>query len=143
MPADPDHIDISDALKKQGLRPTAARRSVFELLERADGALSAAQIEAALRADGVGIDLVTVYRTLDALERCSLVMRAERMSEGWRYTIRSRKHTHSIVCSDCGSASPLDVCGLARIEQQLEQTTGFSNISHALQFYGTCPTCRK
>ncbi|HVZ41185.1 MAG TPA: Fur family transcriptional regulator [Candidatus Kapabacteria bacterium] len=139
-----DRIDLIDTrLREHGLRVTVARRGVYHRLMEASEPQSAAQIEAVLHAAGITIDLVTVYRTLETLERCSLVMRVDRLHEGWRYAVRSRQHSHSIVCSECGSATPLDPCGLRRIEQDLELTTGYSNISHSLQFFGTCPECRK
>jgi Fe2+ or Zn2+ uptake regulation protein len=134
--------DIDGALKGQGVRVTHARRSVFALLRGAREPLSAAQIDALLRDAGASIDLVTVYRTLETLERCTLIARVDRMNEGWRYAVRSQEHHHLITCSGCGCTSPLDVCELNRIERALEQTTGFTNICHSLQFYGTCPSCR-
>jgi Fe2+ or Zn2+ uptake regulation protein len=123
------------------MRVTQARRAVFGLLSGTRGPLSASQIDAMLRESGVVIDLVTIYRTIETLERGSLVVRIDRQSDGWRYAIRSREHSHQITCSVCGSTAPLDVCDLARIEQALERRTGFANISHSLQFHGTCPTC--
>lgn len=135
--------DLDDLLRSQGLRSTGARRSVYLALQSSTTPLSAAQIDEALSATGVAIDLVTVYRTLETLERCHLIMRVERMKEGWRYAIRSKHHHHSIVCSVCGSASPLEQCQLSRLERTLEHSTGFSNIRHSLQFFGTCPDCQE
>ncbi|MCC7438229.1 MAG: transcriptional repressor [Armatimonadetes bacterium] len=135
--------ELDDILRSQGLRSTSARRSVYVALQSAASPLSAAQIDEALNATGVAIDLVTVYRTLETLERCHLIMRIERMKEGWRYAIRSTEHHHNIVCSVCGSASPLEQCQLSRLERDLEQSTGFSNVRHSLQFFGTCPDCQE
>ncbi|MBL7988591.1 MAG: transcriptional repressor [Chlorobi bacterium] len=134
--------ELDDLLRSQGLRSTSARRSVYAALHSSNSPLSAAQVDEALNATGVAIDLVTVYRTLETLERCDLIMRVERMKEGWRYAIRAKEHHHSIVCSLCGSASPLEQCQLSRVERDLEQSTGFSNVRHSLQFFGTCPDCQ-
>lgn len=136
-------IDIDERLKGQGLRVTSARRAIYMLLHQGPDPMSAAQIVASLHQAAVAIDLVTVYRTLETLERCGLVARVDRMPEGWRYAVRSKHHAHTIVCSDCGGASPLDICDLQRMERSLERATGFTNISHSLQFFGTCPSCRK
>lgn len=134
---------LRERLREQGVRLTEARCAVYELLSRTSSPLSAAQIDTSLRDAGVVIDLVTVYRTLETLERCALVMRIDRLNDGWRYGVRSKEHSHLITCSECGSTSPLDVCDLARIEGALERRTGYTNISHSLQFYGTCPECRE
>lgn len=122
---------------------TQARRAVYEILAGSKEPLAAAELSTMLQESGTGIDLVTVYRTLETLERCGLVARADRLQDGWRYSIRAKEHHHIIVCSDCGSTSPLDVCDLNRMEKSVERSTGFSNICHSLQFYGTCPDCRK
>lgn len=134
--------DIASALKGQGVRVTQARRGVFEALRGATTPLSAAQLDAALRAAGASIDLVTVYRTLDTLERCGLVTRVDRLQEGWRYAVREKDHHHSITCSECGSISPLDACDLEPVEHALATRTGFANVHHSLQFYGLCPKCQ-
>lgn len=134
---------IDTTLKQQGIRVTQARRSIYDALQRSSDPLSAAQIDEALQSTGISIDLVTVYRTLDTLERRGLVARVDRPSDGWRYAIRTKNHHHLIVCSECGGASPLDRCELQRIETELTRSTGFSNISHSLQFFGTCPKCQE
>lgn len=122
---------------------THARRATYEALRDSTEPLSVAQIAARLQDCGTSIDLVTVYRTLETLERCALVARIDRLNDGWRYTVRTKEHHHLIVCSACGSTSPLDVCDLNRIEKNLERSTGFTNIFHSLQFFGTCPGCRR
>jgi Fe2+ or Zn2+ uptake regulation protein len=129
-------------LHDQGLRITAARRAVVSGLSDSSRALSASELHAAVERSGQEIDLVTVYRSLEALERCSIVSRVDRNREGWRYAVRSREHRHEVVCSRCGATAALDLCELDRVERMLERQTGFSNIHHALSFFGTCPQCR-
>lgn len=135
--------DIALALRQQGVRVTNARRLTYEILQEAAEPLSVAQIAALLQHDGTSIDLVTVYRTLETLERCGLVARIDRLNDGWRYATRAKEHHHIIVCSECGGTSPLDVCDLNRIEKNVERSTGFTNIFHSLQFFGTCPDCSR
>lgn len=135
--------DITSALRSSGIRVTQARRSVYEALQRSREPMAAAEVDAALRLLGLSIDLVTVYRTLDTLERCGLISRVDRLHEGWRYAINARGHHHSITCSECGSSSPLDACDLANVENALARRTGFANVRHSLQFYGLCPKCQE
>jgi Fe2+ or Zn2+ uptake regulation protein len=134
--------DIAAALKGQGIRVTQARRSVYQALSASNEPLSASHLDEALRAGGISIDLVTVYRTLDTLERCGLITRVDRLHEGWRYAIRQKEHHHSITCSACGSSAPLEACDLQRIESALAARTGFADVHHSLQFYGVCPQCQ-
>jgi Fe2+ or Zn2+ uptake regulation protein len=133
---------IESELRRRGMRVTPARRSVVAVLADAPGPLAVAQISEAIAARGTRVDLVTVYRTVEALEQSGIVARNDRVGECWRYEIRSRAHRHSITCGRCGTTAPLDGCRLAEIERSLEQATGFSDIHHSLQFYGTCPACQ-
>src|SRR5205085_207398 len=124
------NIDL--LLKERGLRITQARRGVFAALANAAGPLSAAQIRELALVSGGRFDLVTAYRTLETLERCGLVVPVERGDDGWRYALTDRAHHHSIVCSACGSAAPLEHCALESLQKSLEQATGYSNIRHSL-----------
>jgi Fur family transcriptional regulator, ferric uptake regulator len=135
-------FDIELELRSRGLRVTPARRSVVAVLAGASGPLAVAQICESMAQLGTRVDLVTVYRTVEALEQSGIVARNDRVGECWRYEIRSSSHRHTITCSRCGAASPLDGCRLAEIERSLEQATGFRDIHHSLQFYGTCPACQ-
>src|SRR5688572_2431867 len=112
---------IDEELRRNGLRCTPARRAVLLVLSDAAEPLAVAQISAQMAANGTRVDLVTVYRTVEALEHSGLVARNDRVGEGWRYEIRSSAHRHSITCGHCGSVAPLDGCRLAEIERALEQ----------------------
>lgn len=133
---------IESELRRRGLRITPARRSVVSVLSAAGEPLAVAQISERVALLGTRVDLVTVYRTVEALEQSGIVARNDRVGECWRYELRSGTHRHSITCGRCGAVAPLDGCRLAEIERSLEQATGFRDIHHSLQFYGTCPDCQ-
>ncbi len=135
-----DHIDA--LLRASGVRATTARRDVYQVLDKATGPLLVADIDRALARSGRSIDLVTVYRTVETLERCGLVIRVDRIGDGWRFATRDTEHQHLIVCSVCGAREPLDQCEIESIDRKLERTTGFSDVHHSVQFFGTCPKCR-
>lgn len=133
---------IDERLRSSGLRSTPARRAVLAVLSQAGEPLAIAQIHELVGAGGTGVDLVTIYRTIEALEQSGIVARNDRVGECWRYEIRSSSHRHTITCSRCGAAAPLDGCRLAELERGLETATGYRGIHHSLQFYGTCPACQ-
>jgi Fe2+ or Zn2+ uptake regulation protein len=140
VPAISDQIELE--LRRRGMRITPARRSVIAVLAQSAEPMAVAQISERIAEIGTRVDLVTVYRTVETLEQSGIVARNDRVGECWRYQLRSGSHRHTITCSRCGSSSPLDGCRLAEIERSLEQATGFSDIHHSLQFYGTCPACQ-
>jgi len=123
------------------MRPTPVRCAVYAILEASGGPLCASQILDELDRSGRSFDLVTVYRTLNSFEHTEVVTRMDRTKEGWRYALRSRSHVHSITCSQCGAVTQLASCDLETLDRIVAETTGFSHISHMLQFRGVCPTC--
>lgn len=135
--------DIRTVLRDHRLRVTAARVGVYATLERTTCPTTAADIMHALKEEGISVDLVTVYRALDALERSGLVSKSDRMKEGWRYVTRAAQHTHVIVCTVCGTSMPIASCELERFERTISRSTGFTDIRHTLQFQGRCPDCSR
>lgn len=72
-----------------GLRRTRATRAVLQLFV-ADGSWSAthADVEAALLAQGLDVNRVTLYRLLDRLASTGLLVRhADDAARTWRYTL--------------------------------------------------------
>lgn len=129
-------------LRAAGLRVTGARCAVLEALDASSDPMTAGTLAQQLRDGGLAIDLVTVYRTLDLLVGTGLLMRVDRMDEGWRYAPCSR-HCHSIICRACGRSATLNRCEMAQLDRSVERSTGFSAITHTLQFAGICPDCTK
>ena len=64
-------------LTEAGFRRGGARAAVIALLDRQACALSAYEIEDALRGDGRGVARASVYRVLDELVGLALVTRVE------------------------------------------------------------------
>lgn len=76
-------------LTQAGLRRTKATRSVLQLFV-ADGSWSAthADVEAALQAQGLDVNRVTLYRLLDRLASTGLLSRhADDAARTWRYAL--------------------------------------------------------
>lgn len=136
-------VDIGELLRRHHLRVTRARTQIYAILERSRVPTTAAQILSALKRVEVHLDIVTVYRTLDTLERCGLVAKSDRMKEGWRYVARSAPHGHVVVCTECGTSAAIATCELERFEQSVHRCTGYTDIRHTLQFQGRCPDCAR
>ena len=83
----------------------AARRAVLELLDSQDCALSAIEIEDALRTSDRPVGRASVYRILDQLERLHLVQKVQVGQTMARYEpIRDGDgHHHHMVCDSCGA----------------------------------------
>lgn len=126
-----------------GQRSTRQRAAVAELLDRVDGFRSAQELHDLLRAGGDAIGLTTVYRNLQALADVGTVD-ALRTDSGEVLYRRcpTASHHHHLVCRSCGTS--IDVAG-PEVETWAARTAaehGFSDLSHTLEIFGTCPACR-
>jgi len=101
---------VRDRLRAAGLRCTAARLWVMQLLIDASGPVSHAQVAHALRSRG--FDRATIYRNLIELTEAGLVIRIELGDHVWRFELcrpgnsEDRDHPH-FVCIDCGEVACL------------------------------------
>ena len=72
-----------ESLRGAGLRKTAPRLAVLEVLERARRPLSHAEVAESLAAEG--LDRATVYRNLVALSEAGLVRRSDHGDHVWGF----------------------------------------------------------
>jgi Fe2+ or Zn2+ uptake regulation protein len=95
----------------------------------------------------VEIDLATIYRNLEQLERVGVVEKIEFSASGWKFVLAGAlsgaSHGHSIRCVRCEHEVTMSECLLADVERMVAQRTGFNAIHHTVNFTGTCPTCQK
>lgn len=77
-------------------RKSKKRDQVLEILQKADGALSAAEIHAQLR----WLDLVTIYRNLDIFVADGIVKRLTLGGKEALYEYETDSHHHA-VCTEC------------------------------------------
>ena len=87
-------------------------------------------------------DLVTVYRSLAAMEEINVVRRCDFGDGSYRYEINTGEHHHHhIICRSCHGVQTLDLCvadGLERMARQM----GYSKVTHMLEIFGVCPKCQ-
>ncbi len=121
----------------------AARRAVLELLDSQPCALSAVEIEDALRGGGRPVGRASIYRILDELERLSLVQRVEVGQAMARYEpVRGEEeHHHHLVCDSCGAVMPFTDPDLERAIQGLSGRVPMRIDEHEIVLHGSCRDC--
>jgi Fur family ferric uptake transcriptional regulator len=134
------------ALAAAGHRRGGARRAVLELLDGQTCALTALEIEDALRARGNSrrVSRASVYRILEELERLRLVQRVETGQAMVRYERVSEReeHHHHLVCDECGLVMPFSDAGLERAIDRLSKTVPLTVSEHEIVLHGSCRDCR-
>ena len=125
------------------MRPTRQRTAVAEALARADGFTSAQALHDALRHDGASVGLTTVYRHLQALADAGEVD-VLRTAEGETVYRRcaGAEHHHHLVCRSCGATVEVTGPAVEAWADAVAAEHGYSDVSHTLEVFGTCRSCR-
>jgi Fe2+ or Zn2+ uptake regulation protein len=127
-------------LRQKRQRVTGARRAVLEILTREHGPFTADEIHQ--RMSRGRCDLVTVYRSLTALEKLQLVRRCDFGDGASRYEFDGGEpHHHHLICRRCHDVRTLHLCVADSLERAAHEM-GFRNVSHSLELFGVCPQCR-
>jgi Fur family transcriptional regulator, ferric uptake regulator len=137
-----DHADVR--LNEAGYRRGGARAAVIALLDREACALSAYDIEDALREGGRSAARASVYRVLDELVGLGLVTRIEIGQGSARYEANrpDREHHHHMVCDRCGDVQPFADDELERAVDRLAGRVAFAVAEHEIVLHGECADCR-
>jgi Fur family ferric uptake transcriptional regulator len=153
LPPVPTHTNADWAehartvLQRAGHHRGAARERLIELLAGHDCALSALEIEDALRRRRRGersVGRASIYRTLELLHTHDLVNRVDVGDGIARYETADPAglhHHHHLLCDQCGKLVPFDDPALERSIDQLSTRLGFRTTDHEVTLRGGCPDC--
>jgi Fe2+ or Zn2+ uptake regulation protein len=128
-------------LREHQHRVTEPRKAILAVLTREHGPFTVEEIHQQM---GTALcDLVTVYRSIAALEEIDLVRRCDFGDGSYRYEFNTGEHHHHhIVCRGCHQVETLDLCvadGLERMARQM----GYAKVTHTLEIFGICATCQR
>jgi Fur family ferric uptake transcriptional regulator len=130
---------LPDALRARGLRMTAPRQLVLEAVRRL-GHATPEQIHGEVRQTASGVNVTTVYRTLELLEELGMVTHTHLSHGAPTYHAADDLHVH-LVCRSCGLVDEASTELLAPLARTLYEGRGFRvDIGHVALF-GTCANC--
>lgn len=139
-------LSSADALcQRQGVRLTALRRRVLELVWQSHIPLGAYDILATLTAeDGRRAAPPTVYRALDFLLENRLVHRIASLNAFVGCTHPEQPHQGQfLICRQCKAAIELESSAIGEAIQQVAATQGFHVESETVEVVGLCDHCRR
>ena len=149
------HADAAEAftldgltalLRSNGLRMTANRRAILQVLLKAKEPLGLEQIQAAAArpaSGGEAPDFATVFRMMARLEELKLARKVNLgRASSFFELVDSRHHRDHLVCTDCGTVTPLEgSCPVETLERQIARKHGYTQVTHSLEFFGRCGDC--
>ena len=128
-------------LRAKGYRLTPQRELVLRAVDRL-GHATPDEILSAVREESQAVNVSTVYRTLQTLADGGEVdmLRTEEGEAIYRRC--SLTHHHHLVCRSCGRTVEVEGPTVERWSSSVAAKHGFTDVSHTLEIFGTCPSCR-
>lgn len=134
---------LSAVLRGRGLRITRNREALLAVLVEAETPLSLKDLLQRAQARGASPDPVTVFRLMTMLETQRIVRRLHLGSTASHYELNDpqRQHEH-LICRDCGQVRLIeDRDRIRKLEQEIARLSGFTDLTHTLEFFGRCADC--
>jgi Fur family transcriptional regulator, ferric uptake regulator len=130
-----------DTLRAGGYRVTPQRQLVLEAVARLEHA-TPEEICAEVRQTARGVNVSTVYRTLELLENLGLVKHSHLGHGAPSYHLaEDAGHVH-LVCRQCEQVLQVDQSVVSPLLAALEHNHGFlTDVGH-LTVFGLCADCR-
>lgn len=136
-------FDIIGRLGEQGYRLTPQRMMVLAAIENSEHHISAEEIYAQVVARYPHVNISTVYRTLELLNRLGMVTATDLGGGRVRYHPADKGHHHHLVCQECGKVIDLDESVLDHLKTVLRRNYKFDPDIRHLAFFGRCADCQK
>ena len=132
--------DWQAELRAKGYRLTPQRQLVLEAVGTL-GHATPEEIVTAVRETASGINISTVYRTLELLEELGLVRHTHlgHGSPAWSVAAED-DHVH-LVCRGCGEVEEVERAAVAGVARELQERRGFVVDLGHLTVFGLCRAC--
>jgi Fe2+ or Zn2+ uptake regulation protein len=136
-----DDTATEERLRAAGLRSTAPRRAVVQVLEDHPHQ-TATGVAELLAAGGNAVSRQSLHNVLEDLTRTGVLRSLQPLGSAPRYETQGAGHHHHIVCRDCGSVADVP-CAAGRPACLVPVATpGFPVVEHVdVTWWGLCADC--
>jgi Fur family transcriptional regulator, ferric uptake regulator len=130
-----------EQLRARGYRVTPQRQLVLEAVARLDHA-TPEEIGTEVQQTARGVNISTIYRTLELLEQIGMVSHTHLHHGAPTYHLATdADHVH-LVCRDCGRVTEVGPDAIRPLITGLEERYGFETDVGHLTVFGRCAECR-
>jgi Fur family transcriptional regulator, ferric uptake regulator len=134
--------ELRSTLRERGLRMTPQRQLVLDAVA-ALGHATPEQVCTRVQEAAPAVNITTVYRTLDLLERLGLVRHTHLGHGAPNYSVHEHEHVH-LVCHGCGDLTEIPSTLLEPLAARLAaDDLGFTLDSTHVALSGLCRRCRE
>lgn len=131
-----------EELRAKGYRVTPQRQLVLEAVTNLEHG-TPEEICAEVQRTARGVNISTVYRTLELLEELGLVKHAHLGHGPPNYHLAAEAEHIHLVCRGCHNVQDVDPRAASGLADVLERDFGFETDVHHLTVYGKCKDCRE
>ena len=133
---------LAQELRERGYRVTAQRTILLETIAHMGGHLSIQDVYQEARERLPGLNVATVYRTVESLRDAGLIDWYALGSEPMQFALRDRENPHGhLVCECCGRVSTLDLDLAEGFALKVKGNSGFQIDTSHLTLRGLCGQC--
>ncbi|MBA3525275.1 MAG: transcriptional repressor [Geodermatophilaceae bacterium] len=136
---DPGDSDLPQALRSRGYRLTPQRQMVLDAVVSL-GAGTVDEIGGVVRRTAPGVNITTVYRTLDLLEELGVVRHRHVGHGAPRYSPAGDDEVQA-VCHGCGDVTDMPAELMGPLARWLASQRGFVLATGHIAMTGTCRNC--
>lgn len=131
-------------LRQQGFRLTPQREMILSAMHQLKEMATAEEVLERVHQQSTAVDISTIYRTLDLLQRFDLVISVD-SGDGHRlYKLVGIEGPHlHLVCSQCGKVIGVDLGPVQTLAATLLDRHGFQMDMEHLSLPGLCSDCVK
>jgi len=132
-----------DKLREGAFKVTPQRKAIIRYLLDRNKDCTPEEVWNYLRSKFVQCGLPSVYRNLESLVTCGILVKIHRFDNKRHYGIchaHTYSHHHHIICTSCGKIGELSECGASKYQDKV--IDGFKITNHFLQLEGLCEGCR-
>lgn len=134
--------ELIQRCRHHGMRRTKALEQLLQTLLENPRPMTLSELASSSRlADQC--DKATVFRLLQRLVGNGIVRRLGLHERAAYFTLLlPDRHQDYLICTECGLIEAIDApCPVHELETEIREKTGYRNLYHELEFFGTCPTC--
>lgn len=134
---------IDKLLKEASLKNTKQRHAILSVIGETNEPATAEEIYEILQKRNMGINLSTIYRTLNTFLEHNIILKILKDDGTASFQYNDSRHNHYITCYKCRNSVLIDKCPLKNLNDEIKRETGFELTGHNLQLTGLCPNCLK
>lgn len=142
----PNHTQIVKIweadLSSNGYRITRPLHAILEVIASSTRPLSPIEIYDQACQKNPGIGLVTVYRTIEKMEKLNFLEHVHHINECQTVFRSAQDHKHLLICTNCGQGRYFEGLEIEKDFMEIARQNGYRITGHWLQLSGLCEDCQ-